>query len=164
MCFSYLLVYGQVIPGRGYIPGPNRQRGTEDLKGGGNYPGGHEEGFPGRDGGGKYPGKNKGTAYPNRRNNYPDGYGGRGYPGGNGGGGYTDGDGYWWGGGWNVQLGGDIFPSGGYPGGDGIEGFPGVDGIENSPCVDADCTFGCEETSAGYFCGCPLGYQLVDKG
>ncbi|XP_067936745.1 fibrillin-2-like [Watersipora subatra] len=33
-----------------------------------------------------------------------------------------------------------------------------------SHCVDDDCMFPCERYGMQYYCGCPLGYQLVDKG
>jgi len=33
-----------------------------------------------------------------------------------------------------------------------------------SSCKDEDCLFSCQQFASSYYCGCPLGYQLVDKG
>ena len=35
---------------------------------------------------------------------------------------------------------------------------------EGNQCNDNDCMFSCERFGVSYYCGCPLGYQLVDKG
>lgn len=36
--------------------------------------------------------------------------------------------------------------------------------ITESQCKDDDCLFGCDQFNSKHYCGCPLGFQLVDKG